>query len=835
MRSSTPVLRGIPVLLIGLGLLFATLAPAGAQGRAAFAPLDRSGPPLKVGKRAYKEAVRCSAGVDGARRSPVLLVPGTGNTANGQYGSSWQPALTDRGIPWCAVTPPNRSLGDIQTTAEYIVRAVRVMHRRSGRRVAILGHSQGGMSMRWALRFWPDTRKKVSDVISLAGDNHGSKWQVETNVKACAVACPPVNFQQAVGSSFLAALNSRTETFGPVSYTQIYTENDLIVHNTPPDCSSCLTKGSGRRTNVSLQSICPADRSDHVQIASDIVAYRLVLDALNHDGPARPNRIPRTICDSLGEPNPLTVRVDPSAPKDTAGLIAVVCGEPCDTIDAPYVTAEPPLRPYVFKNRKAARPRRVERIGHRGRWLTDPDGRILVLHGTNMVNKLPPYAPDATGFGPDDARFLRRQGLNTVRVGLTLKAIEPRPGVYDDRYLARIEKTVRMLNRHGIVSLLDFHQDMYNERFEGGGWPDWAVQDDGLEAEPKRGFPINYVAMPALQRAFDNFWENSRGPLGVGLQDHYAMAWRHVAARFRDVPGVLGYDLMNEPFPGTDWQACIAAAGCPGFDAILTAFTSRVAESIRKVDRRTLVFYEPNTFFNGAKPTALGDLGDPRAALSFHDYLKCRPAECPEPDPVIGNALAHVSRTGDALLMTEFGATNDLDVLGRVTGQADEAMVGWQQWHYCDCDDPTTSGVDGSQAIVDDPKLPPKGDNLNGSTLGALARPYPQAIAGTPVGWEFDTAKRRFSFGYEPAGPARRITRVTVPFRAFPKGYRAKATGAEIVSSPGATTLLLRSCKSAWSVYLTVEAGSRNRLAGGCGGADGPNRTEKSNRAGKAK
>ena len=31
----------------------------------------------------------------------------------------------------------------------------------------------------------------------------------------------------------------------------------------------------------------------------------------------------------------------------------------------------------------------------------------------------------------------------------------------------------------------------------------WAVIDDGLPAEPKLGFPGNYLGMPALQRAFD--------------------------------------------------------------------------------------------------------------------------------------------------------------------------------------------------------------------------------------------------------------------------------------------------------------------------------------------
>ena len=64
-------------------------------------------------------------------------------------------------------------------------------------------------------------------------------------------------------------------------------------------------------------------------------------------------------------------------------------------------------------------------IQNAGRWLTDEHGRVVVLHGVNMVNKLPPYDPAAIGFGVDDARFLGAEGFNTVRLGIVWKAVEP--------------------------------------------------------------------------------------------------------------------------------------------------------------------------------------------------------------------------------------------------------------------------------------------------------------------------------------------------------------------------------------------------------------------------
>jgi len=74
-------------------------------------------------------------------------------------------------------------------------------------------------------------------------------------------------------------------------------------------------------------------------------------------------------------------------------------------------------------------------IAHNGRWFTDSRGRVVIMHGVNMVMKVPPYQPSAMGFGDDDAALLQREGFNTVRLGLILKGLEPQPGVFNDAYL----------------------------------------------------------------------------------------------------------------------------------------------------------------------------------------------------------------------------------------------------------------------------------------------------------------------------------------------------------------------------------------------------------------
>ena len=54
-------------------------------------------------------------------------------------------------------------------------------------------------------------------------------------------------------------------------------------------------------------------------------------------------------------------------------------------------------------------------LDHQGRWITDARGRVVILHGVNMVYKRPPYYPAAAGFGADDARFL--PGTASTRCG----------------------------------------------------------------------------------------------------------------------------------------------------------------------------------------------------------------------------------------------------------------------------------------------------------------------------------------------------------------------------------------------------------------------------------
>jgi endoglycosylceramidase len=454
-------------------------------------------------------------------------------------------------------------------------------------------------------------------------------------------------------------------------------------------------------------------------------------------------------------------------------------------------------------------------IGHAGRWITDASGRVLILHGLNMVYKVPPYYPAAAGFGADDAAFLERTGFNVVRVGVIWKAVEPKPGVYNNRYLGRIAGTVRTLAEHGILSLLDFHQDMYNERFQGEGAPDWAVQDDGL-SNPRNGFPINYASNLALQRALDHFWSNSPGPGGVGLQDRYAAAWRRVARRFRSVPGVAGYELLNEPSAGAQFVSCLGSSGCPAFDAQLTAFNRRVAKAIRTVDRQTLIFYEPDVGFDFGVATHVSALRRGPAGFSFHDYcLAASSNGCPSEPRGFANALGYVARSHEALILTEFGSNPFRADLTGMVSLADRNMVPWIEWAYCPCHDPTGATPD---PLVIDPARPPSGSNIGSFAMSVLVEPFPNVIAGTPRYWAYDSQTKTFQLRYSTAranGKGRfragAITEIAAPAFIYGRRYAVQVQGGALVSRRGARILRVAACSGARKISVKLLPSGRDR------------------------
>ena len=181
----------------------------------------------------------------------------------------------------------------------------------------------------------------------------------------------------------------------------------------------------------------------------------------------------------------------------------------------------------------------------------DAEGRQIILHGVNVVNKNSKvnYLGDET---IEDFAKMHQWGFNCIRLGIIWDGLEPGPGVYDEQYLKGIDERIKWAKENDLYVILDMHQDLYSVLFSDGA-PEWATITDGHVFEKSQSvWSDAYFTSHAVQTAWDNFWANTPASDGVGIQDHYAKTWQHVAKRYSSEATIVGYDIMNEPFLGSE-------------------------------------------------------------------------------------------------------------------------------------------------------------------------------------------------------------------------------------------------------------------------------------------
>ena len=459
-----------------------------------------------------------------------------------------------------------------------------------------------------------------------------------------------------------------------------------------------------------------------------------------------------------------------------------------------------------------APPGGVSDLGTTGAWITDNDGRVVILHGFGEVNKRAPFYPAAEneGFSDQDAALLAAQGFNVVRVGILWEGVEPQPGVIDYDYLASINQTIQTLSNHGIYTVLDMHQDLYAAGLGGptgygDGAPDWAVQTGGLP-NPDTGWPWTYALNPAENHAWDRFWTNSAAPDGVGLQNHYAQMWQAVAHYFRDDPHVVGYELMNEPWAGSTWLSTIF--GNSFFEGQqLTPFYDQVAAAIRSVDSTTTLYFEPSTLSGNLPiPTYLGEVDDSNTVFAFHDYCTMTALfgtdfGCSLWETIVhGNADAYASKYDLPVAITEFGASTNTGSITDTMTEANRYDYSWMFWDYT-----LIRNHDLHTPITD--------DTVDYATLTTLAQPYPLAVGGTPGAWSFADGTFNFNYSTEMAGgegsfAAGTQTEISVPALQYPDGYQVTVTGGHVISAPNAPALIIASDSGAHTVNVIVTPAS---------------------------
>jgi endoglycosylceramidase len=400
--------------------------------------------------------------------------------------------------------------------------------------------------------------------------------------------------------------------------------------------------------------------------------------------------------------------------------------------------------------------------------ITDYHGRELMLRGMN-VNQLGDYYklnshPPASPLHASDFREMRRLGFNTVRLLVHWSLLEPRPGALSEAYVKKIAQAVRWASRYGIYTMIDMHQDAWGKYIAAPpgqicppgstpnrGWdgaPEWATITDAM----LRCYSQAREISAAVAQAFQNFWDDRAGPGGVGIQARLLTTWRRLARRFRSNSAVMGFELINEPNPGFTVTGAEAQTIVP--------FYRRAIAAIRSVDRRHLIFVEPNIIRDlNSDPIVMPFVSDdPGLVYAPHIYADRNGRSTEGTGKATEREWSNAEREaveaggdGGALpvLIGEFGA---LDPPARdaynseFMALSEKHLIGWTHWVWKEtCGNPHFGYG----------PVPPESMNvydcrrdrftgLKRNRVFHYSRPYPLFAPGRLIKLSFDERTKRF-------------------------------------------------------------------------------------------
>lgn len=338
-----------------------------------------------------------------------------------------------------------------------------------------------------------------------------------------------------------------------------------------------------------------------------------------------------------------------------------------------------------------------------------------------MVVKGFPWIPtsvydERTSLAREDLQQLQSLGFNMIRLGVMWPGLESRPGVWNHTYLEEVRKLIVEASRYGIYTLLDMHQDMMGPKFCGAGIVDWLANYSGwiqgfprpIKLQPfnvdERGYPSD-ADCDSLQpwilgqfsyavcHAFQDLYEEPGRTL-------WARAWWQIANATKDSPGLLGYELINEPSIGAitgnplrwylGWPPNSEAYNLqPAYDVVAKAIRSVAPDSL--IFFEALLFTTPETGFEHAPG---GKEFANRSVLTFHHYTLY--GNWPTIEELVWARAIAADRLGTGLFASEIHRPckgvlwpceplQDVDWKHR-SKALDDYAIGWSLWElkpYC--------------------------------------------------------------------------------------------------------------------------------------------------------
>jgi hypothetical protein len=181
-----------------------------SPGKRIYPRKSSSDPAYSVSEAKLRAAIYIPSGFTYGDIPPLIMVPGTGSKGCLTFGANFLKQFTDSKFAdpvWLNV--PDFLYNDAQQNSEYVAYAINYISGiSSGKNVSVIAWSQGNLDTQWALKYWPSTRKLVSDLVSISPDFHGTTVSSSTGISSSSSGSPPSILQQAYDSEFIATLRS---------------------------------------------------------------------------------------------------------------------------------------------------------------------------------------------------------------------------------------------------------------------------------------------------------------------------------------------------------------------------------------------------------------------------------------------------------------------------------------------------------------------------------------------------------------------------------------------------------------------------------------------------